>query len=152
MMNHSPVNCWQEGLLEIFGWIDPYMWSVLWAVAYKADHNGHAYITRNEIVDSVTRSACRTVEQSNSAQSRCFRVGLMRIAQKRKVDYVRDHTGQVFPVETQPRALELYAGIKDGKIPVGCCELYGTSPYWYYQGKDTPSQTHKLIRKKFKKI
>ena len=151
MLKHKIVNEWQKGLMELFGYIDPLYWSVLWVLAEKADEDGFCQITATHIAEALVRDVQRINDGKASPIQRLIKVGLIRIAKKRTVNFIRSEiTGQVQVLENTPRILQLYGGIKRGRVPVGAERLTGLAPSHWRNGRNVNWMTHKLVRKKFK--
>ena len=86
-----------------------------------------------------------------STMNHIIELGLVRVAKKREVEWYKCAiTGQVKMVENTPRTLQLYSGIKRGRIPAGAERLGGRGAWYWYNGHKPKWQTHKLIREKFK--
>jgi len=151
VLNHTPVNDWQRGLLKLFGYIDPLFWTLLWALARNADDKGHVRMWNTEISDATVRAHIRFTRWHHGTLRRALRIGLIRVAQVRRYEHQKDERGRVTIVENYPRVLELYAGIRHGKIPAGAEKINGLSPSHFAKGWRVKWSTHKLIRKKFKK-
>jgi hypothetical protein len=145
MLSHKSLNAWHEGLLKLFGYMEPQYWSILWALAENADDNGHVQMTDEQIADAVVRYRTKTMLIMNEMK----RLGIIRVARKRKMH--RMVKGQPYR-QKHPRTLEIYAGIRDGKLPPvkGVNKIRGLVPSWHYKGHKVKWQTHKLIRGKFK--
>jgi len=151
MLNHKPVNEWQKGLMSLFGYIDPLFWTVLWALALRADKDGFITLSAKDMGDAMVRDYQRIQEATNSTTRRMERVGLIRIARKRRVRWYKcEKTGQVKMVETDPKMFQIYGGIRRGKVPEGATRISGLCPSNHYRGRNVKWQTHKLVRKKFK--
>jgi len=145
MLSYEPVNEWHEGLLKLFGYMEPVYWTILWALAEFADDNGHVQMTDAEIAESTLRTEMR----SNENMMLMKRLGLIRVARKRKM--ARAGRGQPY-YQKHPRLLELYSGLRDGLLPPveNVTRVKGLVPSWHYKGHKVKWQTHKLIRGKFK--
>ena len=138
--------------MKLFGFIDPLWWTVLWCLAENADEKGHVYMYLHEIAAATVRDEHRLCKGRNSTLGRMKDAGLVRVARKRVTEYQRQESGQVIPVETKQQVLELYAGILRGKVPAAGAVIQGLSATWWRRGRQVKSQTHKLIRDKFKPV
>lgn len=146
MLPHKPQNKWHVGLLSVFGYMDSSMWSILWAIASKADDNGHCAITDQQIWDMVVKSR---INYNNMYREMKVR-GLIRVARKR-VSHI-PVKGQC-PKEKHCRLIELYQGIQYGKLPIGSTAPIGLIPHYFMNTERKVSwQTHKLFRQKFKPV
>ena len=145
MLSHKPLNKWHEGLLSLFGYMDASMWTILWAIASKADENGHCRITNQQIADSMVRNM-RGFEFTLKYMKM---LGLVRVA---RIRVCKQPEAGVCAREVHCRLLELYQGIQYGKIPSGSSYPLGLVPEWHKRGRTVKWQTHKLFRNKFKPI
>jgi hypothetical protein len=143
MLPHEPVNKWHEGLLKLFGVIDPLYWTILWAMATNADEKGRVIMKDTELADVLVRDE----ETLKNVRKEMYRLHLVRIIRKRRMH--RMEKGQPYR-EKHPRMFALYAGIEFGKVPEEALHLRGLLPRKFERGENVKSQTHRLYRRKFK--